>query len=374
MRTDPRRGGRGLLSWLLSTLLSAALLLLLLEAALRWLRVELPNPVQIQQSAGRGDDWRPFHMFEDWLLIPDPYLMWRPRPGRQTINALGYAGPEIERAKPAGTYRILTLGDSNTMGAVDHSWPAALRQALRPAPRPYRRVEVVNGGVYGYSSLQGLRRLREALELQPDLVVIAFGWNDVAEVAGAADKDYPLPHPLMLQLQRLLLGTHTVRWLLSLRPAAAPPTGFGLHPRVALADYRSNLQRMVELARGAGAGAILSTRSHRIVYPAPNWRYRVKDYNAAVFQVARASDVPLIDAQAMVIERPELLADECHFTLEGDRVFAEQLAAVIRQMIEGGRGQDVLYWESARRSTIRNKLVTGAGGGRRSLVRLLETR
>ncbi|HEX9639524.1 MAG TPA: GDSL-type esterase/lipase family protein, partial [Acidobacteriota bacterium] len=217
-------------------------------------------------------------------------------------------------------------------------------------------------------------RLREALELQPDLVVIAFGWNDVAEVAGAADKDYPLPHPLMLQLQRLLLGTHTVRWLLSLRPAAAPPTGFGLHPRVALADYRSNLQRMVELARGAGAGAILSTRSHRIVYPAPNWRYRVKDYNAAVFQVARASDVPLIDAQAMVIERPELLADECHFTPAGDRVFAEQLAAVIRQMIEGGRGQDVLYWESARRSTIRNKLVTGAGGGRRSLVRLLETR
>jgi lysophospholipase L1-like esterase len=39
---------------------------------------------------------------------------------------------------------------------------------------------VVNAGVYGYTSFQGLRRLKQCLDQQPDLVLISFRINDAS--------------------------------------------------------------------------------------------------------------------------------------------------------------------------------------------------
>src|SRR5204863_1476949 len=79
-------------------------------------------------------------------------VLWPPELAYEVhINALGLRGPEIERTPPVGRTRILALGDSMTFGyhlEEDETWPARLEALLRGAGRD---VEVVNGGVGGWS-------------------------------------------------------------------------------------------------------------------------------------------------------------------------------------------------------------------------------
>ena len=96
-------------------------------------------------------------------------------------NALGFRGPEVAPVKPSGKLRVLVLGDSFTYGigvADDETFSARLA-ALDP------RLEVLNAGVNGYGTAQELLLLRDqGLGLQPDVVVIAFFWNDVGNSFG----------------------------------------------------------------------------------------------------------------------------------------------------------------------------------------------
>jgi hypothetical protein len=54
-----------------------------------------------------------------------------------------------------------------------------------------RHVEVVNAGVVGCSSYQGLMRFREeAARYAPDVVLFSFGWNDAARAIDVPDEDF----------------------------------------------------------------------------------------------------------------------------------------------------------------------------------------
>jgi hypothetical protein len=104
-----------------------------------------------------------------------------------TTNSLGYHGPEFSPAKPAGVFRIVTFGGSTTQGLeVDDglNWPAQL-EALLNADEDFvkregaRRVEVINAAVGGWRSLENMLRLRdEVSRFAPDVLLLAFNWND----------------------------------------------------------------------------------------------------------------------------------------------------------------------------------------------------
>ena len=96
-------------------------------------------------------------------------------------NAQGFRTPTVSLKKPAGVFRIVCLGDSTTFGfnveEVD-TYPRVLERLLAEA-NPGRRFEVLNFGVPGYSSRQGLELIRQdVLQYEPDLVTFAFGTND----------------------------------------------------------------------------------------------------------------------------------------------------------------------------------------------------
>src|SRR5690606_24310349 len=99
------------------------------------------------------------------------------------VNRLGLRGPETTLEKPAGTYRILCLGDSTTFGlfvADSEAYPRRLEAALR-ADLP--QIEVLNAGVPGFGTHDQLRFLRErAHRLAPDLVVHLFCQNDLTDI------------------------------------------------------------------------------------------------------------------------------------------------------------------------------------------------
>jgi lysophospholipase L1-like esterase len=103
-------------------------------------------------------------------------------------NKLGLRGPDIPLAKPAGTFRIVVLGDSFVAGygvAEDHLLTALLERELsQHRTDPGARVEVVNVGRVGTSTIRELD-LYESLgrKFQPDLVILAYYLgNDLAEV------------------------------------------------------------------------------------------------------------------------------------------------------------------------------------------------
>lgn len=101
------------------------------------------------------------------------------------VNNLGLRGPDVVEEKPAGTRRILILGDSFTFGVgvrEEDTFARRLESDLnRDAPQG-ERIEVINAGVQGYNTRDEVVYLeREWLRLDPDLVIIVFYLNDAYE-------------------------------------------------------------------------------------------------------------------------------------------------------------------------------------------------
>jgi hypothetical protein len=99
-------------------------------------------------------------------------------------NSFGLRSPEVAVPKPAGTFRILLLGDSFTFGlraADDQVFARRLEQQLR---EHYHRdsIEVVNAGVLSYCPLLEYLQYRHYLHgLEPDVVILNFDMSDVQD-------------------------------------------------------------------------------------------------------------------------------------------------------------------------------------------------
>lgn len=98
------------------------------------------------------------------------------------INSLGMRGPEVQRQKPKGTFRVLGVGDSFTFGVGvrdEDTFLRRLESSLNAAPGATRRYEVLNAGVEGYNTRDEVLYLERVwLKLNPDLVLLVFYLND----------------------------------------------------------------------------------------------------------------------------------------------------------------------------------------------------
>jgi lysophospholipase L1-like esterase len=116
---------------------------------------------------------------------PQPYTMFGGAPQAQfqaedqviQLNALGYRGPLPEKEKAPGDYRIFVLGGS-TVFLGDPSIPELLQEEFRrngPA-----QVSVYNFGVVSsVSGMEVARLVFEVSELEPDLIIMYNGGNDI---------------------------------------------------------------------------------------------------------------------------------------------------------------------------------------------------
>lgn len=95
-----------------------------------------------------------------------------------SIDSLGFRGGDFARAKPAGQWRIIMLGDSYVYGDfVDDSvtFPAQLEQRLR---RACGDALVINAGLGGTTIIDHQEMLRRSWVLQPDLAIVVFVADD----------------------------------------------------------------------------------------------------------------------------------------------------------------------------------------------------
>ena len=103
------------------------------------------------------------------------------------INAFGFRGGPIERAKAAGEFRVALVGDSVVYGIAlreDQTIGAVLRAALADAQRggrlpPAPRIAVLNAGVPSYNAAQELAVIdRKLPPFAPDATVVVLNPND----------------------------------------------------------------------------------------------------------------------------------------------------------------------------------------------------
>ena len=288
------------------------------------------------------------------VFQPDDLLFWSMIPGsrhrdNREVNDLGLLNGPVQIPKPAGVYRILCLGDSCTaIGPV--AYPMALQKRLDVAARPDRRFEVVNAGVYSYTSLQGLRLFRHRLaKVQPDLVTVYYGWNDHYLTAGCPDKllrSREAPAPGIIRLLRYLRLYQLVRQVVNRAQLQAIGE---MRVRVAPEDYRENLCAIADTANELGARTILLTApsnhspghvpdsfvTTRKAESEEALIVRHRNYNTIVREIAGEKKTELVDFDSLFnAHNKDLLfmRDGLHPNGRGRHLLAETLAARLGEM------------------------------------------
>jgi|SRR5579859_111702 len=111
-----------------------------------------------------------------------PNLHYRERDGHEfRINSRGFVGQEFDATPPAGTTRIIAVGDSCTftLGLWEMAYPAVAERLLN-SQGTHGRYEYINAGIEGYNSSFALSRIKqELLQYKPQVVTVYIGWNDL---------------------------------------------------------------------------------------------------------------------------------------------------------------------------------------------------
>ncbi len=236
-------------SWPARILLAAGGLLfslLLAEGGIR-LYEALVGPLGARMRTS-GNEVKRHHDLLDYEYIPgarSARVRWPEHPNgfiEVGVNNLGLRmDRDVTREKPAGTLRILTLGDSQTAGIVDNpeSWPNLLDARLAAAAG--RPVEVLNAGVTGYRPMQEYLWWRvNGRGLHPDYVILGYyTGNDFFDAARGRLKrgaggawtldETPWPDSGPGPWERALL--HTRLWSILIAPLRPKPfEGFDRRP------------------------------------------------------------------------------------------------------------------------------------------------
>jgi hypothetical protein len=119
---------------------------------------------------------------------------------RIEINSYGMRDEEYTIVKEPGSYRIAMLGSSIAMGwGVDQgqTFEAVLEQRLAASSGPWKRVEILNFAINGYSPLSQSVLVRErVLRFAPDAIYLVGHFEDpffvVSQVPSALLKGIPL--------------------------------------------------------------------------------------------------------------------------------------------------------------------------------------
>lgn len=319
---------------------------------------------------------------------PHRYIGYTPRPGfrreQNRHNALGYRGDEIDRLKPPGEFRIACIGGSTTYTTQINdyrlSYPHLLQEELHEAG--FSHVRVINSGAGGWSSWESLVNLQfRLLDLDPDLIIVYHGFNDVSprlvwppeayvgdnsgrRGPAIGDRFMPsiLEYSTLYRIFAIRLGLMQPHSSLSVTYDNSPATfagseldrqrAAGTYPEGLFIDvpvermlaanrpiyFRRNLENMVAVAELHGVDVLLTTfawADERVARggETPERAATLEEMNSVVLEVAEAADVDLFDFRTEFPQDTSLFTDAIHVNPEGAAVKAELFSAFL---IENG--------------------------------------
>jgi lysophospholipase L1-like esterase len=366
MTSTKKQGNFGPLKTVIFSIIPLLLFLVVAEGSLRLyasFKAVGERGVALPQPAQRHEYQR-----------EDPVLGYSLKPGYEggdiRVNQLGFRGPEVSIEKPKNVLRIVAIGDSTTFGLAGEGCPyPAQLEGLLNSNRETPRFEVINAGVEGYSSIYALRLIETRIaQLEPDLVIIYVGWNDLYST-WPFQPNLPRPPPggsrkegLVGSLRSWLDNLYLVQFMRRViykgipRILAYVSTDISAdakepHPKMA-ETYKEYLRRMIVEVQSIGARPMLLTLP-TVVSPQmsqkgvsilhyPTWargNYKtfhgvIAAYNNAIRDVAREKDVLLIDNAEYVDsfseKKEELFFDSLHMYCEGYALLAQNIRDQLR--------------------------------------------
>lgn len=252
-------------------------------------------------------------------------------------------------------YRIVCLGDSNTFGEdlpYGQTYPAVLQDLLREK-YPELDAAVINAGIRGDTSVQGLTRLeRDVLWYEPQVVLSAFGVNDSnlgqwpldlirehemrSKRTPAGQVESWLEHS-HLYLTLRARGRRLLQYLGWRAPLPAIDATQELQPRVSRDGFADAQEQLVTRTQQHGGTAFVMTGPPVAdafgtdLEPAQRERQLViyNDYNQIIRTVAAQHGAYLVDMQTIMGNKARaeggslLAADGVHLTAAGERLVAE---------------------------------------------------
>ena len=293
------------------------------------------------------------------ILETDAEIGWKQRPDLTTTfldlplstNEWGWRDAPIgDAAAPS----VLVLGPSSAFGwgvRQEETYAAELQSLLE------NRMRVYNAGEIGYSSEQGVHLFSqpEVQALEPDIVVIAYGVNDLDRhrfyfQSSRTDKE-EFREAKSEWSVRTVDFIHSDAFLhLLLKSAGAlgatissPETRGSV--RVSIEEFKKNIGAMIDMAQRQGSSVIVLTTATNVEAALSSETDAVKrseisriineipKYNAALLKIAAEKKVHIgtIEQWFEGKERTSLFVDPIHFSPEGNRIIAEELYDIIKR-------------------------------------------
>jgi tetratricopeptide (TPR) repeat protein len=196
----------------------------------------------------REETWAEFD--DNYAHIEDHFFRltlnrsWRPVYASSRRRAVPQ---EFPAWKKSGTFRVFVVGGSVAM-AFGYDDPTRLRELFQKS-LPGRSIEVIGCGMGGFDSYRDALIEREALEHEPDAIVVLSGNNEFFQPETASAWAYHLRN----RLRRLWL----FRWPQDSLVPTTPPVEPTLKER--LAFFEENLNRMARRAREKHVPVIFCT-------------------------------------------------------------------------------------------------------------------
>ena len=255
-------------------------------------------------------------------MLADPDLVWKFEPGSSVyggkINSLGFRDREVSREKGPGVRRVICMGDSVTAQGQP-CYAQYLNQMLTNAPPDGGEWEALSMGVYGYSSMQGLRSFDLlGKSLKPDVVIVSFGRNDhvweVPDRTRLGARLSPSFRRMYMLLShrtvgRLFLHVMDTRhqWT-AVKPKA--PQADSRELRLPPEDFRITMRQFVKEIRACGATPILVAAARRRIpedyvtkgcaRTRDEFERQHDEYAQIVREVAKETGTVLVDLQKLM--------------------------------------------------------------------------
>ncbi|MCP3960103.1 MAG: hypothetical protein GY719_19835 [bacterium] len=314
-----------------------------------------------------SEQYRKYALYEDvapemFQYAPHQYLGYVPSPnyrrGTTSHNSLGFRNPELSAQKPAGVFRIAALGGSTTYThKVEDNAETFTAQLERLLREQVSSLEVINAGVGGYTSWESLINLQfRVLDLQPDLVIVYHGTNDVKArlvepavyAADNSGRRKPWSTPPVHRAERSCLLRILLRRLGAARQVHLGDfvnrplylgEESGLEPLEILTANppiysRRNLESMIAIARSRGTEIVLMTWAHSPHFgdycATEHFQHGFAEHNAMVREVAAEHGVPCFDFVREMPQAREYWADGRHVNERGALEKARLVAGFLR--------------------------------------------
>jgi len=261
------------------------------------------------------------------------------------INSSGLRGPEIPKNKP--DMRILALGNSCTFGwgvPYNQTWVSSLQNFI--GSRVDNSVDIICAGVPGYSSHQGkIFFEKELLKLDPDIVLIMFGWNDQWVAGqGITDAAQETPSELIICIHNLLSPFKIYQAVRKIvlkvceNEKEVRLDAIGPQNRVDIDQFYMNLRSIVKTAKKNNIEPILlipPVASLEIYFDEDVSVLHTKHekYQNEIRRLGFKEQIPVVDLQSVFDNYNDLFddahGDPVHFNARGHIVAARAIDAII---------------------------------------------